>query len=78
MLAVPGFDEYLARLWRQAPEDGRVLAILLLDVDHFKPYNDHYGHQAGDAALRKVARTVQACVRRPLDPLARDRGEEFG
>ena len=71
------FDEYLPRLWRQAAEDGRELAILLLDVDHFKPYNDRYGHQAGDAALRKVAQAIQGCVRRPLDLVARYGGEEF-
>ncbi|MBW4051453.1 MAG: GGDEF domain-containing protein [Proteobacteria bacterium] len=71
------FDEYLPRLWRQAAEDGRALAILLIDVDHFKPYNDRYGHQAGDAALRKVAQRLQACVRRPLDLFARYGGEEF-
>jgi diguanylate cyclase (GGDEF)-like protein len=71
------FDEYLPRLWRQAAEDGRALAILLVDVDHFKPYNDRYGHQAGDAALRRVAHTLQTCVRRPLDLVARYGGEEF-
>jgi diguanylate cyclase (GGDEF)-like protein len=71
------FDEYLPRLWRQAAEDGRTLAILLIDVDHFKPYNDRYGHQAGDAALRKVAHAIQSCVRRPLDLVARYGGEEF-
>jgi len=71
------FDEYLPRLWRQAAEDGRAIAILLIDVDHFKPYNDRYGHQAGDAALRKVAQTLQACVQRPLDLVARYGGEEF-
>ena len=71
------FDEYLPRLWRQAAEDGRELALLLLDVDHFKPYNDRYGHQAGDAALRKVAQAIQSCVRRPLDLVARYGGEEF-
>ena len=71
------FDEYLPRLWRQAAEDGRALAVLLVDVDHFKPYNDRYGHQAGDAALRKVAHTMQSCVRRPLDLVARYGGEEF-
>jgi len=71
------FDEYLPRLWRQAAEDHRELAILLLDVDHFKPYNDRYGHQAGDAVLRKVAHTMQGCVRRPLDLVARYGGEEF-
>jgi diguanylate cyclase (GGDEF)-like protein len=71
------FDEYLPRLWRQAAEDRRALAILLIDVDHFKPYNDRYGHQAGDAALRKVAQAIQSCVRRPLDLVARYGGEEF-
>ena len=71
------FDEYLPRLWRQAAEDGRALAILLIDVDHFKPYNDRYGHQAGDVALRKVAQAIQTCVRRPLDLVARYGGEEF-
>jgi diguanylate cyclase (GGDEF)-like protein len=71
------FDEYLPRLWRQAAQDGRSLAILLIDVDHFKPYNDRYGHQAGDAVLRKVAQRLQACVRGPLDLFARYGGEEF-
>jgi diguanylate cyclase (GGDEF)-like protein len=71
------FDEYLPRLWRQAAEDGRSVAILLVDVDHFKPYNDRYGHQAGDVALRKVAHSLQACARRPLDLVARYGGEEF-
>lgn len=70
-------DEYLPRLWRQSAEDGRSLAILLVDVDHFKLYNDRYGHQAGDAALRKVAQALQVCVRRPLDLVARYGGEEF-
>jgi diguanylate cyclase (GGDEF)-like protein len=70
-------DEYLPRLWRQAAEDGRALAILLIDVDHFKLYNDRYGHQAGDAALRKVAQSIQSLVRRPLDLVARYGGEEF-
>lgn len=71
------FDEYLARLWRQAADDGRPLAILLVDVDHFKLYNDRYGHQAGDQALRQVAQAMQSCVRRPLDLVARYGGEEF-
>jgi diguanylate cyclase (GGDEF)-like protein len=71
------FDEHLARVWQQAARDRRSLAILLLDVDHFKTYNDHYGHQAGDHALRQVARTAQAFIRRPLDIFARYGGEEF-
>jgi diguanylate cyclase (GGDEF)-like protein len=71
------FDEYLVRLWQQAIEDRRALAILLLDVDHFKAYNDRYGHQAGDHALRRVAQAAQRLVRRPLDVLTRYGGEEF-
>ena len=72
------FDEYLTRLWPEAMQNHRTIAILLIDVDHFKAYNDRYGHQAGDHALRRVAQTVQKFVRRPLDVLARYGGEEFG
>ena len=71
------FDEHLARLWQQAIEDGRAIAILLIDVDHFKGYNDRYGHQSGDQTLRRVAQTLQLLVSRPLDVLARYGGEEF-
>ncbi len=71
------FNEHLARIWQRALADRRSLAILLIDVDHFKAYNDLYGHLAGDEALRSVARTVQAFVQRPLDVLARYGGEEF-
>lgn len=71
------FDEHLSRLWQQAIRDGRRLAILLIDVDHFKAFNDRYGHQAGDTALRRVAQAVQAQICRPLDMLARYGGEEF-
>ena len=71
------FDEHLGRLWKQAIEDGRSIAVLLIDVDYFKKYNDHYGHQAGDQALRRVAETLQKFVDRPLDVLARYGGEEF-
>jgi diguanylate cyclase (GGDEF)-like protein len=71
------FDEQLARLWQQAVDDRRPLAILLIDVDHFKGYNDLYGHQAGDVALQKVAKAVQAQIHRPLDVLSRYGGEEF-
>ena len=71
------FDEQLIRLWQQAIDDRRPLAILLIDVDHFKDYNDRYGHQAGDAALQQVAKAVQAQIHRPLDMLSRYGGEEF-
>lgn len=71
------FDDDYARLWQQAMRDRRSLALLLIDVDHFKAYNDRYGHQAGDAALRRVAQVVQRFARRPLDIAARYGGEEF-
>ncbi len=71
------FNEQLAQIWQQAVADRRSIAILLIDVDHFKAYNDRYGHLAGDDALRSVARTVQGFVQRPLDVLARYGGEEF-
>ena len=71
------FDEHLDRLWLQAIRDGRQLAALLIDVDHFKAYNDRYGHQAGDIALQQVAQAVRAQISRPLDMLSRYGGEEF-
>ena len=71
------FDEYLPRLWRQAASDARPLAVLVIDVDHFKAYNDRYGHQAGDVALRQVALAIQRQTHRPLDLVARYGGEEF-
>ncbi|MFT3907421.1 MAG: GGDEF domain-containing protein [Steroidobacteraceae bacterium] len=70
-------EEHLARVWRQAIDDKRNLAALLIDVDYFKPYNDEYGHQAGDQALRRIAHALQGLVTRPLDILARYGGEEF-
>jgi diguanylate cyclase (GGDEF)-like protein len=71
------FDEHLARLWQQAIRDGRQIATLLIDVDHFKAYNDRYGHQAGDIALQQVAQAVHTQIKRPLDLLSRYGGEEF-
>lgn len=71
------FDEHLARLWQQAIRDGRQIATLLIDVDHFKAYNDRYGHQAGDIALQQVAQAVRAEISRPLDLMSRYGGEEF-
>ena len=71
------FDEHLDELWQRGAAAGRALAVLLLDVDHFKAYNDRYGHQAGDAALRRVAQVLQGLVTRSEDLVARYGGEEF-
>lgn len=71
------FDRQLERLWRQSIREDRPLALLLCDIDHFKAYNDHYGHQAGDSVLRRVGGVLQESARRPLDMAVRLGGEEF-
>jgi diguanylate cyclase (GGDEF)-like protein len=71
------FDEALAREWNRALRRGSVLSVVLLDVDHFKRYNDHYGHPAGDECLRRIASEMTRHVKRPADLLARYGGEEF-
>lgn len=71
------FSEQANRSWRQALRAQQPVAVLMLDVDFFKAYNDHYGHAAGDVALQAVARALGAHAQRPLDVLARYGGEEF-
>jgi diguanylate cyclase (GGDEF)-like protein len=71
------FDKYLLEQMAVNARQGRSLALLLVDVDHFKAYNDLYGHQAGDACLQQVAAALRACCRRPSDLAARYGGEEF-
>ncbi|MES3023397.1 MAG: diguanylate cyclase [Pseudomonadota bacterium] len=72
-----GFDEALAREWQRAKRNGEPLALAMLDVDLFKHYNDHYGHQAGDQCLRAVAELIAVHARRTSDLVARYGGEEF-
>jgi diguanylate cyclase (GGDEF)-like protein len=69
------FDDALAQHISLRPAHD--LALLLVDVDHFKAYNDLYGHPAGDACLRQVCDALASCLRRPIDLLARWGGEEF-
>lgn len=71
------FDEYLEQEWLRAVRDGKRLALILIDIDHFKVYNDNYGHQGGDACLQQVARTLDAEIKRAADVVARYGGEEF-
>jgi diguanylate cyclase (GGDEF)-like protein len=72
------FDEVLRTECTRAARSGQALALIMLDVDYFKRYNDHYGHQAGDACLVRVAQTLAAGMRRASDLAARYGGEEFG
>jgi diguanylate cyclase (GGDEF)-like protein/PAS domain S-box-containing protein len=71
------FDEALGREWQRLSREKAPLSLVLCDIDFFKKYNDHYGHQAGDECLRRVARTLSGCAKRPADMLARYGGEEF-
>lgn len=71
------FDGLLAREWKQALRSDVPLGMLMVDVDHFKQYNDTYGHPAGDACLASVAHALQEALLRPHDTVARYGGEEF-
>ncbi|MGK7922405.1 MAG: diguanylate cyclase, partial [Trichodesmium sp.] len=71
------FDEFLDQEWRRLTREKQFLSLIMLDVDHFKLYNDFYGHQAGDKCLIKIAQAVQELLKRPADLLARYGGEEF-
>ncbi len=71
------YDRDVEKLWRQSRRDQSQLTLLLVDIDHFKAFNDLYGHQAGDDALKRVAEVIATCAQRPLDFAARFGGEEF-
>lgn len=71
------FDDFLEDEWRRARRLGQPLSLVLCDIDFFKPYNDNYGHMAGDACLRRVSDALKPFSRRPGDLVARYGGEEF-
>ncbi len=71
------FDSILQQEWQRAQRLNHPLALAILDVDWFKPYNDHYGHPAGDVCLRQIAQALAATVCRSSDLVARYGGEEF-
>ncbi len=71
------FDSVLDLEWTNARRASRPLSLIMIDIDHFKQYNDHYGHVAGDECLKQVAKRLGAAATRPRDFLARFGGEEF-
>ena len=71
------FDNRFDKEWRRAVRDGSVLSVVMIDIDHFKNFNDAYGHQAGDECLKRVASALRIPMKRPSDFVARYGGEEF-
>jgi diguanylate cyclase (GGDEF)-like protein len=71
------FDERLGVEWQRGLRSGAPLSLLMIDIDHFKLFNDHYGHQEGDRCIRAVAQTLQQVASRASDLVARYGGEEF-
>jgi diguanylate cyclase (GGDEF)-like protein len=72
------FEDQIRRVWQQAQRDRQIVAVIMIDIDYFKAYNDRYGHIAGDDCLRRVSSALRdAARRRPLDFVARYGGEEL-
>lgn len=71
------FDTHWAEEWQRSLRQATPLAVIMLDVDHFKAYNDHYGHPQGDACLQRVGEILRSCIRRAGELAARYGGEEF-
>ena len=72
-----GLEQTLSKEWGRAKRSGSPLSALMIDVDHFKAFNDHYGHGAGDECLRRVAQALERGLMRPGDFIGRYGGEEF-
>jgi len=71
------FDETLQKEWNRSIRSEKSIGLIMLDIDFFKLYNDHYGHQGGDDCLKKVAKGLESAIHREADFLARYGGEEF-
>lgn len=71
------FDEYLQQMWHQVPQGPGMLSLILGDIDHFKAFNDYYGHPQGDSCLKQVAKMLQHSIQRSTDLVTRYGGEEF-
>lgn len=71
------FNDLAQQQWALAKRHQQPISALMIDVDHFKLYNDHYGHPAGDACLKKVTQAIKSCLHRTSDLLGRYGGEEF-
>ena len=71
------FDDYYDATYKEVTREGGVLCVMMIDIDYFKPYNDHYGHGEGDICLVRVAGALKNALQRPSDVVARYGGEEF-
>jgi two-component system chemotaxis family response regulator WspR len=71
------FDETLQKEWNRSIRGEKSIGLIMLDIDFFKLYNDHYGHQGGDDCLKRVAKGLESAIHRETDHLARYGGEEF-
>ncbi|MBF0345164.1 MAG: PleD family two-component system response regulator [Nitrospirae bacterium] len=71
------FDEYIGMIWNYSIRESLPLSLIMIDIDHFKLYNDNYGHQSGDSCLIQVAGCLVSSINRKIDIVARYGGEEF-
>jgi len=71
------FDQYLTNEWQRCSREKNELSLIMFDIDHFKFFNDHFGHSSGDTCLKNIVRLAQQCLCRPADLLFRFGGEEF-